>query len=486
MVVTPQQKNALSFSWTNSLIHHQKRRQTVSCRSDRQDVSEDGLLEQLESIVQQTMTKLKEEPQQQQQQQQHELSNYYRRDDQDPRDWPLPKNPRPLQRLLKQRFFARNHHKDYEQVQCIDDKLQQTFGVYVYDNPNLWTRRTVPPRSYQRRKQHATQTQQYQQYGPTGHNFQLHPKEATINPITCRLSMVQIHNLLAKLQYYQQHGQHQAAQALRYEAKLHGLVIHPTLPLWRADGITTFVEEDQYDNEFATENPTASQNTKNKTSISYHMHPSMELSASKNDNKFRNNQKQRILQLVQQRADAMVRGDDTLAFFLKLELFHTYQIIVDDASRTFRRTTSRTTAAAAPTFLEQEKMLFSPNATSRSLWIPLVMMKSIEEISMPQQKLRTICQEWCYIGKDDDEKTNNKHLSNPTSTPPLISPSNSSPWEQHYSSFTRERIQSLLQQEYEKRQENKLLEASAIEYELEKTYCIRKRHIAESDTGSKY
>ncbi|KAG7348647.1 hypothetical protein IV203_017352 [Nitzschia inconspicua] len=143
-----------------------------------------------------------------------ELSPYYRRDVDDFFHKPIV-HPERIARLLQRRFHARRE-RHYDTVKQLDQALQNDHGVFVYDTPNLWTRRRIPPRAYQERVQTRKQRQQQESPQPDVALY-------TIDPITCRLSQQEIHQFLEQYQQYFRNGNFQAATLIRYQAKLQGM-----------------------------------------------------------------------------------------------------------------------------------------------------------------------------------------------------------------------------------------------------------------------
>ncbi|KAG7369360.1 hypothetical protein IV203_032103 [Nitzschia inconspicua] len=143
-----------------------------------------------------------------------ELSPFYRRDVDDFFHKPII-HPESIAQLLQQRFHARQH-RQYDTVKRLDQLLQNHHGVFVYDTPNVWTRRRIPPRAYRQERVRKRRQQQQQQ-------TLLDTALYTLDPITCRLSQHEIHQFLEQHQQYLRNGNFQAATLVRYQAKLRGM-----------------------------------------------------------------------------------------------------------------------------------------------------------------------------------------------------------------------------------------------------------------------
>jgi hypothetical protein len=143
------------------------------------------------------------------------------------------------------------------------------------------------------------------------------------------LSVTEIHALFTRLQQCQSEGRYEEADATRFELILNGVQISDHNKLWRADGKTKFGKADVVDS-VSTSSPRTTNKAPPPPPSSYSEHQ-----LSNRSPNVRSQTLLRVEQLVEQRADALVRGEMNVSKFLALELYKTYGVGVDDESRTY-------------------------------------------------------------------------------------------------------------------------------------------------------
>lgn len=244
----------------------------------------------------------------------NEISKCYRRD---PDDVENVADEEGLRYLLGLRFNARKRN-DFEKVDGIDVLLKREHGVRAYDNPNIWTRRSKPPASYLRRKARKRTETMKALFGPLGHPYR--KVGGPIDPVTCPLTMTQVHSLLSKVQQYRMDGNFDEADATSFELTLNGVKISESFKVWWADG-----QQEIKDYE-----------SKNLSRWIPRPAPVYsEHSMSNRGDNVEHSTLLRVNQLMKMRSESLVRGEIDLCGFIEFELFKTYGVGIDEVSRTF-------------------------------------------------------------------------------------------------------------------------------------------------------
>jgi hypothetical protein len=339
-----------------------------------------------------------------------EVSPYYRRDRRDTA--PITDTDR-LQDVLAQRYAARQAH-DYDRVTQLDQSLFHTWQIRVYEHPPIWTRVLEPPMAHMRRQARRKIQAVLDVYGPRGHAYQHVSRYSTLPNDWCRLTEPQVHTLLLRKTLAERHGQESLARAIAFELQVHGVRLHSSFLQWTTDPYHVFRN---------TTMPTAI-DSKEFTTLAYTCQ-----SPSLSDNlSYR-----RIQQLVQMRADAIVRGDEQEALYLHHELYQAYNVSVNDTACTYE---SRDPVHNETDFIVTLiRHLWEMQAHRPPLFPPLV-----------------------FATLDDDA----------WNSPPYRCSQRS----QALEPWWHTRVQTLILDRIHKREEGRFLEADAVRYTLWHTYRV--------------
>jgi cysteinyl-tRNA synthetase len=242
-----------------------------------------------------------------------EISEYYRRD---PRDLSHIADKPGLRELLAQRAEDRRT-RDYKSVDRIDLLLKQKHGVRAFDNPGVWTRHHNAPDSYLLRRGRKKVAKMKEQFGPTGHPYS--QIGDGIDSLVCPLSVTQIHSLLSRRYRCRLESHDEEANTMRFELLINGVQLDDQLEQWRADGKNTFRETKVYSKD---QHQFAESYAENEASS--HTYTKIESYTVR-----------RVEQLVEMRSDAIARGEVDLTDFLSYELYKTYNVSVEDQTRTW-------------------------------------------------------------------------------------------------------------------------------------------------------
>jgi len=348
-----------------------------------------------------------------------EISPYYTRDPND-KDTGYIVDKNGLRQRLQERFEARRA-KRFDHVEKLDRILLRDFGVRVFDNPNIWTCRRSsktgkPPAAYMRRRERAKLQKLKAIFGPTGHPYCR--VGGPIDSLTCSLSMTEIHTLLSQVQLSRMEGHHENADATVFELQLHGVEIFEPWKCWRADG------RSQFD---GREKPTSRADiTRTYQMVGSQEPTSIELKATI----------KRVEQLVSERAEAIVREEDEIVQFLALELFRTYNVGIEDGSRSYS---------------------FRPGTDFSKVWSPPVPPSDTDSpMALNQRGAFPPLLFLSSIGANDENTLPYSAIVKTKKFPLGV-------WR---------RVEQLITQRAIKVEENKTLEADSIEKELQATYGV--------------
>ena len=365
-----------------------------------------------------------------------ELSRYFRRDRSDyapngkKQQQPAPDNsdipdPDGLRRLLQRRFEARRA-KDFERVSVVDGQLLRDHGVRAFDHPPIWTRSSQPPKAYLRHRAQKQKAQYQQLYGPWGHPYRQVGETTKLS-----LSMAQVHTSLSRRTRCRTDGRYEEADAIKFELSLFGIRIHDDYLQWTADDQHKF-------------KPMAEDDTTMHTPPPYWDRQPLSTPTARRRLRFGGRtseedelrRRQRVGQLVQSRSEALGRDELELANSLALELRQTYEVVLDDSTRTWwiEERISKTDGAS----FKLEKTSSLGDAPTQSAPFPGILF-------------------------GDEARAYDSPITYALSTRslPLQDPS----WMKRVKDLVRERIH--------KREEAKFLEADAIRRELWHTYVSK-------------
>lgn len=345
-----------------------------------------------------------------------ELSDHYRRDYRDTSNMPID-DPVGLSKLLKKRFKARTA-KHFAKVTTLDRQLWHEHGVRAYDHPRIWTRITEPPAAHARREAAKRATEMKRRYGPNGH---AHNQIGTsINPMLCPLSMRDVHVLLSRRALSQLNGRLKKADANKFELLIQGIQIRDDPYLWTADpavDLERLLKENHYP-ELPSRAAVFTPNSMSEPLGEAHCRID-----------------QRIEQLVKGRAECLVRGETQLSQFILFELYRTYDVGIDDISRTW---------SVGAIFDTDDAMSWKPPSLQEAVE------DSASKAATPYPPLL-----FSRVGPDSHN------------SPPFRQSIHSLPLED---GRVIDRVTALVRQRLHKREEGKFLEADAIRNELWITY----------------
>ena len=212
--------------------------------------------------------------------------------------------------LIKHRSQAQ-FKRDYDLADKIRDDLNQLHGVYVWDKDSLWTTSSLAPRQHfqpsQQKYQDFITGKPRREFGRHGHDYiQI---GVGINTDHCPLTLHEIHQLLANRLQFKLAKKYTQADEIQNSLYQNGVRIHDKLRQWRADGhffqdLEEIVSGKKYTiHQFSTT-------------------PDEHLSAH-------------IQTLVEAREDSRSDHDYITADQIRDQLWKTYRVAVDDASRTW-------------------------------------------------------------------------------------------------------------------------------------------------------
>ena len=250
------------------------------------------------------------------------FSAFYRQDPRDANADGFLKELSPSQRKQLQEYFQQLHssrkNRDFETSDAICAKLRGQFGVRVYNDPPVWTtQKGAAPESYLRKKQTNAVTRLKERYGPRGHPYT--QVGGRINDIICPLSLKDIHDLMSKLTLARMEGRTDKADAIQFELLINGVQYNDKVKQWRADG------ENQWDDLCSNITDDNGQDL---------LYREQQKSTAPETPQFTES-RTRVEQLIRNRVDGIVRGDADLVHSLSEELFKTYSVVVDDKRQTW-------------------------------------------------------------------------------------------------------------------------------------------------------
>ena len=141
-----------------------------------------------------------------------------------------------------------------------------------------------------------------------------------IDPISCPLTITEIHSLLSRRHQLQLESRYEEADAMRFELMINGVVVNEFSRQWRADGIHTFESSCE-----------VLMNKSNGNKI----YREDELSRESEQESDLSTGRRRVEQLVERRSMATDRGETDVVDLLSFELYKTYGVGIDDRSCTW-------------------------------------------------------------------------------------------------------------------------------------------------------
>lgn len=239
-------------------------------------------------------------------------------------------------KLLEERATARRE-QHWKEADRILEELQTEHNVQVYDGFAPMFARVV---SRQNSVPLNVLKERYEKvYGPNCHPY-THVGPPELDPDTCPLTMNDIHNALCRRLWLKSEKRFVEADSQLYELMTYGIEVNDSLRQWRSDGKVLFEKE-------WSRPPTQELPYKEITSLVLPERTRV-----------------RVKQLVRQRAIALARNDVNLAGAYQLELFRTYQVIVDDYDLTWQVATSTPVDKATSSVTPSTKRLIRTASTS--------------------------------------------------------------------------------------------------------------------------
>jgi len=361
-----------------------------------------------------------------------QISPFYRQDNRernDPSLSPL-SDPAGLASLLEQRYHARRAG-NYAQVSELDRKLKREHRVKAYDHPPIWTRLLTSPPTAFRRRQAQKQTRQMQRaFGPTGHPYR---QVGEINIVICDLTLTEIHALLQRRTLCRANEQFEEADAVLFELSVHGVRLCDNTLQWTADPNVAFDKQLDDSSDQRDESPAAVTTALRSSALQY-TRDALSKPFAQEPVRFQ----QRVEQLVQARAQAIVRGEIELANDLAVELYCSYNVGINDETLTwsvgcqFLAGVSQWNPPPRPT--KENDVLSNCDAN---------------EVPFPSSRLLFGDKEW-----DFDSATRYRCSSQSLPIP----------------TQNKDRVKVLVQERIHKREEARFLEADALRRELWYTY----------------
>lgn len=256
-----------------------------------------------------------------------EISPYYRRDRHDNSTTPLPPTE-VLRNSLEARWQARQD-KDTDRIRTIDGQLRSDHGIYVYDQPPIWTRQKEPPSAYLRKRAELHHNKRKEKYGPRGHPFQrVGEMHALDDPLVCLFSEPLVHEMLGhwtdctmKNNGNEQHQER--AGAILFELSLHGIRVNTSCLQWTTDQNYVFGEPEQV----------MLAGCSNYNASAYREDTDLSKLGTflEEDRKTR----QRIEHLVQRRTEAQMTGRKRENHFIGWELKQCYGVHLNDWNKSW-------------------------------------------------------------------------------------------------------------------------------------------------------
>jgi hypothetical protein len=276
--------------------------------------------------------------------------------------------------------------------------------------------------------------------------------------IPTRLTSTDIDQFIYQYEEYQQQKKYQLALAVEYEAKLHGINI--TKEIQKGNDEMTLVQDGIQSIPYELQ-PGKDENVMGRLNETVHksfndvLHHSrnkqMILDAEKRIKQLLIDRAQLVRRIEKQQNDEHRKPYDILLQCLDFELKQAYGIVVDDDSNSYRIQLCDSIVSKPISKNERNEPEGKPTVNAAKLHVPLV---TIDRSY--QKQIDDICKEWIFPeDEQEEEEEDNNSLTSPLSQHQRI-----------------QRIHYLIQEETQKRSENKLLEANAIEYELWKSYNV--------------
>ena len=217
-----------------------------------------------------------------------------------------------MYKLLEGRSTARRE-QHWKEADRILDVLQTDYNVQVYDGFAPMFARVI---SRQNSAPLNVLKERYEKlYGPNCHPY-THVGPPTLDQDTCPLTMNDIHNALCRRLWLKADKRFAEADAQLYELMTYGIEVNDSLKQWRCDGKVLFEKE------WSRPPP---------QELPYQEIMTLELPERT---------RVRVKHLIRQRAIALARNDINLAGAFQLELFRTYQVVINDFDRTWQAATS--------------------------------------------------------------------------------------------------------------------------------------------------
>jgi len=374
-----------------------------------------------------------------------EISKFYRLDTRERGDNPnallLPPvtDPKGLASLLEERHYARQSG-DYLLVAELDRKLKQKYGVKAYDHPPVWTRLlSSPPTAFRRRQAQKQKRLMKRAFGPAGHPYQqiIVGERQNESSIFCDLTMAEIHALLLRRSQCRATAKYEEADAIKLELSIHGVRVCDETLQWTTDPTVDFEgtkKQTKSSNQNQVESTSIASSTQN-----YTRDP---LSKPFEEEPIRF--QQRVEQLVQARWDALVRGEGELAESLAMELYCSYDVGVNDHTRTWSVGCQfLADAANLSEWNPPQRQKMDTNASSNET------KDETDKIQFPSTRL-------LFGDKERDFDSETRYRCSSQSLP--------------VPKQSKQRVEELVQDRIHKREEARFLEADAIRRELWHTY----------------
>jgi hypothetical protein len=343
-----------------------------------------------------------------------ELSPYFK---QDRREWddrgspifPPITDPVGLANLLEQRHLAslsdldrssRQRSEMYHQVARIDQQLKDNYNVFVYNHPPIWSRfdSNAPPNAIRKQQIQKELLTLQRAFGPTGHQYRhvVGPRDNNCSALDCDLSVTDIHILLSQYTKCKCTFQSELADATLFELSLHGVRISDRTLQWTTDAfcdidcvpeLTNVLEKNDDASAIGFRNRIRHmQNCTSKERQSYIQDHMVEVYIDDggvdvkcgtkgqrpnriNSNGSKNQRRiQQVEQLIRERYMALKREEHDLVAWFTYELYCTYNVTVNDTTKrwsfgdTLDKTMDRTLNGSIPqpptVFPNPKSMLF--------------------------------------------------------------------------------------------------------------------------------
>ena len=338
-----------------------------------------------------------------------------------------------LQHCFQQLHNARKF-RDYQSSDAISAKLKREFGVRVFHNPPVWTtQKGAAPLSYLKKKQSNDLNRLRKIHGPRGHPY-TQVGEGVLNESICPLSMKDIHDLLEQLTLARMEGNDgplaAEAEAIQFELLINGVQVSDESKQWRADGIV-----DQWDDSVVSSVVSDGMDKQGVQILLYTEQPPTKTTSAPEPSRFAEH-RPRVKQLIQLRAESIVREETDLVKSLTIELWKTYDVVIDDTRRTW-------------SFQSENCERGEPNTSDNNSMV-VETTESQEAILMPPVLFANGSNSW----QGDSSFRASDHSREVTDSSVL------------------DRIQYLVAERAQKREEGKFLEADSIRKELWMAYYV--------------